>query len=188
MDLLQMVLAASQNNALDKLANQHQLSQDQTSDVLSQLLPELGRRVQSNIEQDNGLESLVNALNNGNHQRFIDDDNILDDPNTVLEGNKILGHLLGDKDTSRQVASQVEGNTGISASIIKQLLPMAASLLMGTMSKGAQSTSQLTEGLTDNTSQQKDLISSVIGGLLSGSSSSAQSDAGDLVGSLLKNF
>lgn len=189
MDLLQIVLAASQNNALDKLANQHQLSQGQTSDILGQLLPELGRRVQNNIDQENGLESLVNALNKGNHQRFLDEDNALDDPNTVLEGNKILGHLLGDKDTSRQVASQVEGNTGISATIIKQLLPMAASLLMGTMSKGAQSSGLLTGGLKDNNGQQKDLISSVIGTLLNGGPSTSNTpDAGDLVGSLLKNF
>lgn len=189
MDLLQMVLAASQNNALDKLASQHQLSQGQTSDILGQLLPELGRRVQNNIDQENGLESLVNALNKGNHQRFLDEDNALDDPNTVVEGNKILGHLLGDKATSRQVASQVEGNTGISATIIKQLLPMAASLLMGTMSKGTQSTGLLLDGLTDNNGQQKDLISSVIGSLLNGGSSTSNTpDAGDLVGSLLKNF
>ena len=107
MDLLQMVLAASKNNAVDKLASQHNLSSNQTSDVLSQLLPELSNRLQGNIKQDNGLESLINALGKGNHQRFVDDDDALDDPNTEMEGNKILSHLLGDKDTSRQVASQV---------------------------------------------------------------------------------
>jgi hypothetical protein len=39
MDLLKMVLAATQNNAVDKLASQHNLSSNQTTDVLSQLLP-----------------------------------------------------------------------------------------------------------------------------------------------------
>ena len=62
-----------------------------------------------------------------------------------MEDNKILSPLLGEKDTSRQVATQVENNTGVSASIIKKLLPMAATILMGTMSKGAQSS-----GLLDN--------------------------------------
>ena len=52
MDLLQMVLAATQNNAVDKLASQHNLSSNQASDVLSQLLPELGSRIQGNIKQE----------------------------------------------------------------------------------------------------------------------------------------
>lgn len=188
MDLLQMVLAAAQNNAVDKLANQNNLSTSQTSDVLAQLLPELGNRIQGNIQQGNGLESLINALGKGNHQRFVDEDNILDDPNTVNEGNKILGHLLGDKETSRQVASQVEGNTGVSASIIKKLLPMAATLLMGTMSKGAQS-SGLLDNLLSGQGGQNDLLGSVIGSMLGGNSSNSnQPDAGDLVGGLLKSF
>jgi hypothetical protein len=188
MDLLQMVLAATQNNAVDKLASQHNLSSNQASDVLSQLLPELGSRIQGNIKQENGLESLINALGKGNHQRFVDEDSVLDDPNTEMEGNRILGHLLGDKDTSRQVASQVESNTGVSASIIKKLLPMAATLLMGTMSKGAQS-SGLLDNLVNSNDGQNDLLGSVIGSMLGGGSSTGnQTDAGDIVGGLLKSF
>jgi hypothetical protein len=64
---------------------------------------------------------LINALGKGNHQQLFDEDSVLDDPNTDMEGNRILGHLLGDKDTGRQVASQVVCNTGVSASIIKKL-------------------------------------------------------------------
>ena len=91
---------------------------------------------------------------------------------------------MGEKNTSRQVASQVEGNTGISASIIKKLLPMAATLLMGTMSKGANSS-----GLLGNDNGQSDLLGSVISSMLgSNSSNSNQSGAGDLVGGLLKSF
>lgn len=187
MDLLQMVLAATKNNAVDKIASQHNLSSSQTSDVLAQLLPELGNRIQGNIKQENGLESLINALGKGNHQRFVDEDSALDDPNTELEGNRILGHLLGDKDTSRQVASQVESNTGVSASIIKKLLPMAATLLMGTMSKGAQSSGLLDNLLGGNSGSQNDLLGSVIGSMLGGGNSN-QPDAGDLVGGLLKSF
>ncbi len=188
MDLLQMVLAATQNNAVDKLANQHNLSTNQTNDVLSQLLPELGKRIQGNIQQDNGLESLINALGRSNHQRFVDDDGVLDDPNTELEGNKILGHLLGSKDTSRQVAAQVESETGVGASIIKKLLPMAATLLMGTLSKGAQSNGLL-EQASNGSNGQSDLIGSMLGSLFGGNANNTgQTDAADLVGGLLKGF
>jgi len=180
-----MVLAAAKNGALEKIAGKHNISSSQATDVLAQLLPELGNRVQGNIQQG-GLDSLVSALGSGNHQRYVDED-LIDDPATELEGNKILGHLLGDKETSRQVASQVEGNTGVSASIIKKLLPMAATLLMGTMSKGAQSSGLLDSILGGG--GNSDLLGSVIGSMLGGgNTSNAPSGAADIVGGLLKSF
>ena len=105
-----------------------------------------------------------------------------------MEGNTLLGHLLGNKETSRQVASQVESNTGVSSSIIKKLLPMAATLLMGAMSKGAQS-SGLLDNLLGGSGGQNDLLGSVIGSMLGGGSNNGnQTDAGDIVGGLLKSF
>jgi hypothetical protein len=189
MDLLNMVLAATKGDALGSLARQHNLSTDQTSDILSQLLPALTGKLQSNVEQENGLESLLGALGKGNHQRYVDDPNTLAEPDSLLEGNKILGHLLGSKDASRQVASQVASSTGVGSSIIKKLLPMAATMLMGAMSKGAQSNGMLDmlAGAVSGGSNRSGggMLGSVLGSLMGGSSKSGSSD---LVGSLLKGF
>ena len=54
---------------------------------------------------------------------------------TRSDGNKILGHLLGSKDVSRNVAAHAAESAGIDASTIKKALPMLASLVMGAMSK-----------------------------------------------------
>jgi hypothetical protein len=40
-----MVLTTTQDNVVDTLANQHNLSTNQTNDVLAQLLPEFGKRI-----------------------------------------------------------------------------------------------------------------------------------------------
>ncbi|MFW5451749.1 MAG: DUF937 domain-containing protein [Methylophagaceae bacterium] len=188
MDLLNMVLNASKGDLLSKLANKHNISTDQTSDILSNLLPQLSSRMQNNAQQENGAESLMNALKKGNHQRYVDEPDLLSQTSSELEGNKILGHLLGNKETSRQVASDVETSTGVSASIIKKLLPMAATLLMGTMSKGAQSNGlldQLTSGISGG-GNQNDLLGSLLGSL--GNNSGQSSTAGSVVGNLLKGF
>jgi len=55
MDLLNMVLAATKGDTLGALAKQNNLSTDQTSDILSQLLPALTSKLQNNVEQENGL-------------------------------------------------------------------------------------------------------------------------------------
>jgi len=186
MDLLGMILDSANGDALSKLGSKHNLSNDQTSAVLAQLMPALTTGMQNNLKQDNGLESLTQALSKTNHQRYLDEPDLLEDSNTADEGNKILGHLLGDKENSRQLASQVGASTGISSSIIKQLLPIAATMLMGTMSKSAQS-GNLLEQLSGNNSS--DLVGSLLGSLMGDNSdSSSQSDSSDLVDSLFKNF
>ncbi len=189
MDLLKMVLAATKGDALGNLAKQNNISTSQASDVLSQLLPELANKLQGNAQQSNGLESLLGALGKGNHQRYVDDPNTLAEPESILDGNKILGHLLGSKDASRQVASQVASSTGVGSSIIKKLLPMAATMLMGAMSKGAQSNGMLdmlAGAVSGGGSSSGGMLGSVLGSLMGGSSS--KPDTGDLVGSLLKGF
>ncbi len=54
---------------------------------------------------------------------------------TRNDGNKILGHIFGSKDVSRNVAAAASRDTGIDASLIKKALPLLATLAMGAMSK-----------------------------------------------------
>ncbi|MDQ7072949.1 MAG: DUF937 domain-containing protein [Gammaproteobacteria bacterium] len=98
MDLLNMVLAATKGDALGSLAKQNNISTSQASDVLSQLLPALTNKLQNNVQQENGLESLLGALGKSDHRhRYVDDPNTLTAPESIADGNKILGHLLGSK-------------------------------------------------------------------------------------------
>ena len=48
-----------------------------------------------------------------------------------LEGNGILAHVLGSKEVSREVASRAAAQTGLSPDVMKQMLPLAATLMMG---------------------------------------------------------
>ncbi|PHS27130.1 MAG: hypothetical protein COA83_01005 [Methylophaga sp.] len=131
---------------------------------------------------------MLGALGKGNHQRYVDDPNTLSEPESLRDGNKILGHLLGSKDASRQVASQVASSTGIGSSIIKKLLPMVATMLMGAMSKGAQSNGMLdmlAGAISGGGNNSGGLLGSVLGSLMGGGN---KSGSGDLVGSLLKGF
>lgn len=189
MDLLNLVLSATQGDAIDKLANQHQLSSDQTTAVISKLLPELTGRIENNVKQENGLDSLLSALSKGNHQEYVAQPERLTNSDTLVEGNKILGHLLGSKDTSRQVASDVETSTGVSAGIIKKLLPVVATMLMGAMSKGTQSSGLLDQLGSSLSGGGNDLLGSLLGSITQGSSrNTGANKSQDLVGSLLNKF
>lgn len=135
MNLLDVLKTANGGQNIEMLANQFGLSGEQAGSVVSQLLPALTQGLQRNVGQEGGLESLLGALTSGNHSQYLDDPSSLAQPEAVKDGNGILGHLLGSKDVSRALASHVAGNTGISDSLIKQMLPVVASLAMGAISK-----------------------------------------------------
>ena len=47
----------------------------------------------------------------------------------------MLGHILGSKDASRQLASEAAARTGLDVGILKKMLPAIAAMLMGGLSK-----------------------------------------------------
>lgn len=150
MNLLEVLMQSNGGQNVNALAEQFGLSGDQAQGVLGQLLPALTKGMQNNISQPGGLESLLGALSDGHHTQYVDDPSTFAMPQTVQEGNGILGHLLGSKDVSRALAQHVSGNTGVSDSIIKQMLPIVASMAMGALAKnnlGSQSSAQPAEGL-----------------------------------------
>ena len=55
------------------------------------------------------------------------------DPTPAQPGNDILGEIFGSKDVSRGVAEEVAGSTGISADLLKRMLPILAMAVVGYM-------------------------------------------------------
>jgi hypothetical protein len=55
--------------------------------------------------------------------------------NAKSPGDEILGQIFGSKDTSREVAQQLSATSGIGAAVLKKLLPIVASVVMGQVAK-----------------------------------------------------
>lgn len=56
-------------------------------------------------------------------------------PTPTQPGNDILGQIFGNKDVSRGVAEEVAGSTGLSADLLKKMLPILAMAVVGYMMK-----------------------------------------------------
>ena len=152
-DLVNMVLGSQNSGAVEQIAKQFNLDKQQTSNALEQLLPSLKKGIQHNTQQQGGLESLLGALSNSKNQEYVEQPKRLAEPQAVDNGNAILGHLLGSKETSRQVAEQASSKTGIDSGILKQILPLAANMLMGSLTKetnSQQSQQGFLQGLLDS--------------------------------------
>ncbi len=141
MNILDAIVNAQDGAAVRQLGAQVGLGPDQTTEALSALVPALAAGFQRNLEIKGGLDDLMSALAAGNHGQYIDDPANLRDLSAVTDGNGILGHLLGSKDVSREVASRAAAQTGLSADVLRRMLPLAATLMMGAFSKRSGNTS-----------------------------------------------
>jgi hypothetical protein len=137
MNILDTIMSADNGAAVRQLGSQFGLNETQTASALSALAPALSAGLRQNIQSPDGLSGLLGALSGGNHQRYIDNPAVLADAGSVAEGNGILGHVLGSKDVSRQVAAHAGAQTGIAPEVLKRMLPLVATLVMGAMSRHA---------------------------------------------------
>ncbi len=135
MGLLDVLVSAQGGQTVDQLGKQFGLSQDQTMGALGSLLPALTKGIGQNMGQSGGLESLMKALQGGDHGKYLDDPSLVANPATPNDGNSILGHILGSKDASRKVATQASEQTGIGSDILKKMLPLVATMAMGALNK-----------------------------------------------------
>jgi len=127
------------NSAVGSIAGKLGLDSGMAQKALSSVLPKLEDALKTNASSDGGMDSLANALNAGSHDEYVNNpDKVVEDDSTI-DGNKILGHLLGSKDKSREVAKAASEESGIDFDVLKKLLPMAATLAMGGLSKAAKS-------------------------------------------------
>ena len=143
MNLLGLLLDAQESPALKQLASNFGISETDARQAVAKMTPALSKGLQRNISEQNGLDSLLGALKSGNHQRYSEHPETLAEESTTAEGNAILGHILGDKDVSRRIASHAASETGLDSGMLKKMLPVIATMVMGSMSKQAASSDLL---------------------------------------------
>jgi len=135
MDLLDLLKSSGGGDSVGQLASAVGLGSSDTSKLVAALAPALMGSLTKSAAKDTDLSQLRRALESGGHDRYIDNPDSMHAEETRMDGNKILGHIFGSKDVSREVAKTAEKDTGIDAGLIKKALPLLATLAMGAMSK-----------------------------------------------------
>lgn len=160
MNLMEAILNGG-GSPLTTLGKKFGIGQDSIQQVVQEYLPALTNGMKQNISQKGGLDNLLNALNKGNHDRYLDDSDALDAEGAIEDGNGILGHLLGSKDTSRQLAKRTAKKTGLDAGVLKKILPLVAGLTMGALKKQGNRSGILT-GLSSQKSSSIGALTSML--------------------------
>lgn len=138
MAILEALLSGQNAQLITQFARNSGIDAADMQKVIGQLLPAVSQGIKSNASTSEGLGALVTALGKGDHQRYLENAEGIDEAAATTEGNAILGHVLGGRDASRSVAEQAAQTTGVDSSIVKQLLPLVATAVMGALSKEAK--------------------------------------------------
>lgn len=170
MNLLEMIMQAQGGKAAQNAGSQLGLNANQSQQAIAALLPAISSALKMNTKSPQGLAGLLGALQGGKHSQYIEQADIYAKPETVNDGNAILGHLFGSKDVSRAVAGHAAKKTGLGADVLKKMLPMVASMAMGSLSKQTQ--------------QQPSMASQLAGLALGGGQQQQAGGLGSLLGAL----
>ncbi|MGL4240638.1 MAG: DUF937 domain-containing protein [Beijerinckiaceae bacterium] len=182
MNLFEMMVQAQGGNAVNNMARQFGLDASQAQNAMEALLPAFSTGLQQQAATPQGLESLLQMFGGGQYQGFHDADGDGIPDNAQTQGNDILGQLFGGKEVSRAVAAQASAMSGVSSAIIKQMLPVMASMLMGGLFKGAMNNGL--GGLMGQAMQGG--LGNMMGGMMGGQPQ--QQAGGGLLGGLLGNL
>ena len=163
MSLIDLLLSSAGGDTVRQIGDRMGVDETKLRSVLGEVVPALAGGIQRNVSRGNGLDALRQALTGGNHARYLEDSAALDHANAVTDGNRILGHLLGSKDASRDVAGKAAAATGVDATVIKQLLPLVAAATMGALSRQTNGGSALASAGRPGASGA-DLLSGLLGG------------------------
>jgi len=132
--LYEMVANGHNGEAFQALSKQFGLNEDQTKQALEALMPAFSSGLKRNAADPAGFASFMQALSNGQHDKFITNPMQAFTDQGREEGNAILQHLFGSKEASRAIAANAEKLTGISDVLLKQMLPALAPMIMGGIS------------------------------------------------------
>ena len=193
MNLFEIMQAAQGGRAVGNLSQQFGLSPQQTQGALEALLPAFSMGLQNQAQSPDMLSQLAGMMAGaqGGQQAFEDANG---------DGADVLGQLFGSKEMSRAVADQASMMSGVSATVLKSMLPVVASMIMGGLFKSASNQGlggilgQLAQGMMPGMGgmaapQTNNPLGGLLGGMIGGGAQagagSAQGGLGGLLGGLL---
>lgn len=133
--LFDMMLQAQNGTAMEAMARQFGLAQEQTARAMAALTPAFASGFKRNASNPYDFSALLQAMSSGNYGQYFEDMSSAFTPQGIADGNHILQQLFGSKEVSRAIAAQAAQLTGIGQDVLKQMLPAMADTIMGGLFK-----------------------------------------------------
>lgn len=141
--LFDMMLRAQNGTAMESMASQFNLAQEQVTKAMAALMPAFSSGFKRNTANPYDFSSLIGAMASGGYAKYFEDMSKAFTPQGIADGNQVLEKLFGSKEVSRAIAAQAAQFTGVGQEVLKQMLPVMADAIMGGLFK--QTTGQMAD-------------------------------------------
>src|SRR5690606_39192833 len=136
-DFDEIMRRAQNGEATDNLANSFNLSQKQVKTALDLLLPAIAEGFRRNAQNLNTMAGFFDSMTGGQHGRYFTNPADAFSASARGDGNQILNALFGSNDLMRTIAEQTAKAAGTNTDIIRNMMPILASILAGGIEKQA---------------------------------------------------
>src|ERR1700712_2643759 len=133
--LFDMMMQAQNGSAMDVMAKQFNLAQEQSAKAIAALMPAFSSGFKRSASDPYNFAGVMQTIASGTYAKYFEDVGRAFTPEGISDGNNVLQQLFGSKDVSRAIAAQAAQMTGIGQDIYKKMLPSMADMLMGGLFK-----------------------------------------------------
>lgn len=142
-NMFDMLLQAQNGEAVKNLSRQFGLSEQQTHAAMGAMMPAFNEAMRRNAQSVDQMQRFWSEMSQRNLQQFYDSADAMRRDDIWMQGNDVLGGLFGSKDVSRAVAQQASLMSGLGPTVIKQMLPVIAAMMMGGLQRGGGASNPL---------------------------------------------
>lgn len=135
--LFDMMMQAQNGRAMDVMAQQFGLAQEQMAKATAALMPAFSAGLKTNAANPYDFGTFLASMSSGGYAKYFEDMTKAFTPQGLADGQAALGQIFGSTDMSGAVAAQAAQLTGIGQDIYRQMLPVVASAIMGGLFKQA---------------------------------------------------
>jgi hypothetical protein len=135
MGLLDTILSPGVGGIVNQFANQFGISEDHATSALKTMIPAVAGGIHEKLA-DGGSPALSNLLCGGTLTKFAEDPAAVTTAAGAEQGKSLLSSIFGSQDLTK-LTSHIGEKTGLSGTVIGNMLPMVTTLLAGVLSKQA---------------------------------------------------
>lgn len=129
--LFDLMMKAQNGDAVEAMAKQFGLAQEQMSKAMAALMPAFSAGLKRTAANPYDFSALMSQVASGSYAKYFEDMSKAFSPQGISDGNAILGQIFGSKDVSRAIAAQAAQMSGIGQDIYKQMMPVVANAMVG---------------------------------------------------------
>lgn len=171
MNLIEIMQAAQGGNAYNNLAQQFGIDPNQAQEAVKAVLPAFSMGLQQQAESLEGWSNILSSLaqHGQSGQEFFDSDGDGIPDHLEEQGQSALGALFGSPEVTNQIAQNAAQFAGLPATMMQQMLPVIATMVLGGLFKGASSSG----------------LGGILGQMMQAGAASGMGGLGGLIGSMM---